>query len=60
MRHVHASTVDRYIPIVSKVEKRIIKHLREPRAMLAHGTWPPIHNDGDVGVVVHVHLKAQP
>jgi hypothetical protein len=25
--------------------------------MLAYGTQPPILSDGDVGVVVHVHLK---
>jgi hypothetical protein len=34
--------------------------LTEPQAMLAHGTPPPILSDGDMGVVVHVHLKTQP
>jgi hypothetical protein len=60
MRHGHVSMVDRYIPVVSEVEKRFVKHSWEPRAMLAHGTQPPILSDGDMGVVVHVHLKAQP
>jgi hypothetical protein len=27
--------------------------------MLARGAKAPIHSDGDVGVVVHVHLKTQ-
>jgi hypothetical protein len=52
--------VDWYIPIVAEAEKSIVKHSQEPRAMLAHGTQPPILSDGDMGVVSHVHLKAQP
>jgi hypothetical protein len=59
MCHGHASAVDWYNPVVSEVEKHVVKHSREPRAMLACGTQPPILSDGDVGVVVHVHLKAQ-
>jgi hypothetical protein len=60
MLHGHASMVDWYIPIVAEAEKSIVKHSQEPRAMLAHGTQPPILSDGDMGVVSRVHLKAQP
>jgi hypothetical protein len=59
MRHGHARMVDQYIPVVAEVEKCIVEHLRKLRAMLTPGTQPPILSDGDVGVVVHVHLKAQ-
>jgi hypothetical protein len=60
MCHGYASTVDRYVPVVAEVEKRIVKHSRKLRAMLAHGTQPPILSDGDVGTLAHVHLKTQP
>jgi hypothetical protein len=60
MCHGHASTVDRYIPVVAEMQKHVIKHSREPQATLACGTHPPILSDSDVGVVIHVHLKAQP
>jgi hypothetical protein len=49
--------VDRNLPIIVELEECIVQHSREPRAMLAHGTKAPILNDGDVGVVVYVHLK---
>jgi hypothetical protein len=52
--------VDWYIPIVSKVEKYVVKHSRKPRVMLARGTQPPILSDGDMGILAHVHLKTQP
>jgi hypothetical protein len=52
--------VDWYIPIVAEAEKCVVKHSWEPRVMLAHGTEPPILSDGDMGVVAHIHLKAQP
>jgi hypothetical protein len=58
--HGHAGMVDWYIPIVAEAEKCVVKHSWEPRVMLAHGTEPPILSDGDMGVVAHVHLKAQP
>jgi hypothetical protein len=51
--------VDRYIPVVDEV-KCVVKHLREPQAMLTCRTQPPIFSDGDVRVVTHIHLKAQP
>jgi hypothetical protein len=57
MGHKHASAVDRNIPVVAKLAECVVQHSRDPRAMLAHGTKAPILNDGDVGVVVHVHLK---
>jgi hypothetical protein len=52
--------VNQYVPIVAKVEKRVIKHSQKPWAMLAHVTQPPILSDGDVGILAHVHLKTQP
>jgi hypothetical protein len=60
MSHRHATAVDQNIPIVAEVEECVVWHLLEPWAMLAHGTKPPIFSDGDVGVVIHVHLKTQP
>jgi hypothetical protein len=60
MCHGHVSTVDRYIPVVSDVEKRVLKHLQKPRVMLAHGTQPPILSNGDMGILAHVSLKTQP
>jgi hypothetical protein len=60
MSHGHASTVDWNIPVVSEVKERIVYHLQEPGAMLAYGTPPPILGDGDVGVVIQVHVKTQP
>jgi hypothetical protein len=56
MSHGHASMVDRNIHVVAKVECAVW-HSLEPRVMLARVTEPPILNDGDVGVVAHVHLK---
>jgi hypothetical protein len=44
MGHRHMTTVDRSIPVVAE---------------LACGAKAPILSDGDVGVVVHVHLKTQ-
>jgi hypothetical protein len=52
--------VDWYIPVVAAVERCVIKHSQKPRVMLARETQPPILSDGDVRVVVHVDLKAQP
>jgi hypothetical protein len=60
MGHRHASAVDKSVPVVAELTECIIQHPREPRAMLAHGAKTPILSDGDVGVVVHVHLKTQP
>jgi hypothetical protein len=57
MGHRHVTMVDRNLPIIVELEECIVQHSREPRAMLAHGTKAPILNDGDVGVVVYVHLK---
>jgi hypothetical protein len=59
MGHRHTSAVDWNIPIVAKVEERVVWHSWEPRVMLAHETKPPILSDGDVGIVTHVHLKTQ-
>jgi hypothetical protein len=57
MSHGHASTVDQNILIIFEVKECVLLHSQEPPAMLAHGTPPPILNDGNVGVVVDVHLK---
>jgi hypothetical protein len=51
IRHGHATTVDRNIPVVAKMEECIVQHSREPRVFLAHGTKPPILSD--------IHQKAQ-
>jgi hypothetical protein len=60
MGHRHATTVDRSVPVVAELVECIIPHSWKPRAMLAHGVKAPILSDGDVGVVVHVHLKTLP
>jgi hypothetical protein len=60
MGHRHATTVDRNVPVVAEVEECVVQHTRKPRAMLACGAKAPILSDGDVGAVVHVHLKTQP
>jgi hypothetical protein len=57
--HRHATTVDRSVPVVAELEECIVQHSREHRAMLARGAKAPILSDGDVEVVVHVHLKTQ-
>jgi hypothetical protein len=60
MGHRHATTVDRSVPIVAELAECVVQYSRKPRAMLARGAKAPILSDGDVGVVVHVHLKTQP
>jgi hypothetical protein len=57
MDHRHVTAVDRNVPIIAELEECVVQHSREPRAMLARGTKAPILNDGDMGVVIHVHLK---
>jgi hypothetical protein len=57
--HRHATTVDRSVPVVAELEECIVQHSRERRAMLARRAKAPILSDGDVEVVVHVHLKTQ-
>jgi hypothetical protein len=60
MGHRHATAVDRSVPVVAKLAECIVQHSRKPRVMLARGAKAPILSDGDMGVVVHVHLKTQP
>jgi hypothetical protein len=60
MGHRHAAAVDRSISVVAELAECVVQHSRKTRAMLARGAKAPIHSDGDVGVVVHVHLKIQP
>jgi hypothetical protein len=60
MGHRHATTVDWSIPVVTELVECVVQHSQKPRAMLARGAKAPILSDGDVGVVVHVHLKTQP
>jgi hypothetical protein len=55
-----ATAVERVIPVVAETTECIIQHLWKPRAVLAHGNNSPILGEGEVGVVVHVHLKPQP
>jgi hypothetical protein len=52
--------VDRNVPVVAEVEECVIQHTWKPQAMVACGAKSPILKDGDVGVVVLVHLKIQP
>jgi hypothetical protein len=60
MGHRHATEVDRSVPVVPELAECVVQHSRKPRAMLACGVKAPILSDGDMGVVVHVHLKTQP
>jgi hypothetical protein len=60
MGHRHAAAVDRSVPYVAKLAECVVQHSRKTRAMLARGAKALIHSDGDVWVVVHVHLKTQP
>jgi hypothetical protein len=60
MGHTHATAGDRSAPVIVELAECAIQHSQKPRAMLAHGAKAPILSDGDVGVVVHVHLKTQP
>jgi hypothetical protein len=60
MDHRHAAVVDRSVPVVAELAECVVQYSRKPRAMLARGAKAPILSDGDVGVVVHVHMKTQP
>jgi hypothetical protein len=60
MGHRHVTVVDRSVPVVAELAECVVQHSRESRAMLAHGVKAPILSNGDVGVVVHVHLKTKP
>jgi hypothetical protein len=60
INHRQAAVVDRDFPDVAEMEECVVKHPREPRAMLAHGTKFPVLSEEEVGVVIHVHLKTQP
>jgi hypothetical protein len=59
MGHRHATVVDRSVPVVAELVECIVQHSLESRVMLARGARAPILSDGDMGVVVHVHLKTQ-
>jgi hypothetical protein len=60
MGHRHAAAVDRSVFVVAKLAECVIQHLQKTWAMLDRGAKAPIHSDGDMGVVVYVHLKTQP
>jgi hypothetical protein len=60
MGHRHATAVDRNVPIVAELAECVVQHLWEPWTMLAHGAKASILSDGDMGLVVQVHLKTQP
>jgi hypothetical protein len=60
MGHRHAAAVDRSVPFVTELVECVVQHSQKTRVMLARGAKAPIRSDGDVGVVVHVHLKTQP
>jgi hypothetical protein len=49
-----------HIPVVAELAECVVQHSRKTWAMLTRGAKAPIRSDGDVGVVVHVHLKTQP
>jgi hypothetical protein len=57
MGHRHATAVDRSVPVVAELAECVVHHSWEPQAVLACGAKAPILSNGDVGVVVHVHLK---
>jgi hypothetical protein len=59
MGHRHETVVDWSVPVVAKLAECIVQHSWKARAMLARGSKAPILSYGDVGVVVHVHLKTQ-
>jgi hypothetical protein len=60
MGHRHAAAVEMSVPVVAELAECVVQHSRKPRAMLARGAKAPMLSYGDVGVVVHVHLKTQP
>jgi hypothetical protein len=60
MGHRHAAAVDWSVPVVAELAECVVQHSQKPPAMLVRGAKAPILGDGDVGVVVHVHLKTQP
>jgi hypothetical protein len=57
MGRAESATVDWSIPIVAKTDECVVKHSREPRAMLASGTQSPVLGEVEVGVIVQLHLK---
>jgi hypothetical protein len=54
------AAVERVVPIVAKMMECVIQHSWKPRAVLYHGSRSPVLSEGEVVVVVHVHLKTQP
>jgi hypothetical protein len=50
--HRQAAAVDRDFLVVAETEECVVKHSREPRAMLAYGTKSPILNEEEVEIVV--------
>jgi hypothetical protein len=60
MGHRHVTAVDRSVPVVAELVECVVQYSWEPQAMLARQAKAPILSDGDMGVVVHVHLKTQP
>jgi hypothetical protein len=59
MGHRHATAVDRSVPVVAELTECVVQHSQKPQVVLARGAKAPILSDGDVGVVVQVHLKTQ-
>jgi hypothetical protein len=53
------AAVERVIPVVAEATECVVQ--RSWKAwVLAHGNKPPVLSEGEVGVVVHAHLKTQP
>jgi hypothetical protein len=52
-----STMVDRSVPVVAKMDKCIVQHSRNPRAVLPCGTQSPIIGEVEVGVIVQRHLK---
>jgi hypothetical protein len=55
-----AAAVERVVPIVAETKECVVQHSWKTRAVLAYGNKSPILSEGEVGVVVLVHLKIRP
>jgi hypothetical protein len=61
MGHRPAAAVERFVvPVVAETMECIVQHSCKLRAVLARGNKPPVLGEGEVGVVVHIHVKTQP
>jgi hypothetical protein len=56
MRLKGTAVVEGDRPVVAEADECIPKHSWKPRAVLTHGMKTPVHAEGAVEVVIHVHL----